>query len=274
MLDTIKKKFDLKNILLALFIVIFTCGFILLCSCNQQAKIKNSDVDLSKLELIKEGELNVAISTGFFPFEDSVEGKLEGIDVDLVDKIGKELGLKVKYDVMEFDDVIDCVKDKKCDIAISGISITDERRKKVSFTVPYYDDKNVIIANPKSDVTTENIDSLINTPGRKITVKAFTSNELYVDEHFPILTKDLSKNDLDCVNKLLGGSVDMYFAQKSLLDYWGYNQVRVVKELPEANECGICVSKDNLNLQQALNSVIKNMKNDGSLSEIINNWLN
>lgn len=59
--------------------------------------------------------------------------------------IGEKLGVKVEFSVMSFDNVLANVQSGKADIAIAGISVTDERKKVYDFSDSYYTSENVVI---------------------------------------------------------------------------------------------------------------------------------
>ena len=82
-----------------------------------------------------------------FEFKSLVNGKdtLVGADIELAKAIGKKLGVKVEFSVMSFDNVLASVQSGKADIAIAGISVTDERKKVYDFSDSYYTSENVVI---------------------------------------------------------------------------------------------------------------------------------
>ena len=99
---------------------------------------------------IKENKkIVVATESEFAPFEfkSLVNGKdtLVGADIELAKAIGKKLGVKVEFSVMSFDNVLASVQSGKADIAIAGISVTDERKKVYDFSDSYYTSENVVI---------------------------------------------------------------------------------------------------------------------------------
>ncbi|MBU2234647.1 MAG: transporter substrate-binding domain-containing protein, partial [Proteobacteria bacterium] len=73
-------------------------------------------------------------------------GNPDGFDVKALDWIAKEMKFKVKHQPMDWDGIIPSLKAKKIDIVASGMSITDERRKQVNFTIPYWKIKQVLVA--------------------------------------------------------------------------------------------------------------------------------
>jgi polar amino acid transport system substrate-binding protein len=107
-------------IVFALALILTGCGG---QSAPQQAKI-----------------LKVGSDTNFAPFEFQDEKSKEyvGFDMDLVKAVGKQMGYEVKIQSMGFDGLIPALEAGQIDVAIAAMTITDERKKKVNFTKPYY----------------------------------------------------------------------------------------------------------------------------------------
>lgn len=84
-------------------------------------------------------EIIVQTNAFFAPFEYYEGTDIVGVDVEIMSKVGDKLGKKVKFVNVEFSAIIDNVKaGKVCDAGAAGITITDERREKVDFSIPYY----------------------------------------------------------------------------------------------------------------------------------------
>ena len=88
----------------------------------------------------KSGEkkvLKMATEATFPPYEYRENGEIKGIDVDIVREIAKRNGYTSEVIDMKFDAVITSVQTKKADIAAAGITVTEDRRKMVDFSIPY-----------------------------------------------------------------------------------------------------------------------------------------
>ena len=72
------------------------------------------------------------------PFEFQKDGKYVGIDIDLMNAIAAEEGFEVEIKPMDFKGIIPAITANQLDGAIASISITDERKKVVDFSDPYY----------------------------------------------------------------------------------------------------------------------------------------
>ncbi len=84
-------------------------------------------------------------------------GKPAGFDVEVMDRIARELGITVTHQPIEWDGIITSLLTKKIDIIASGMSITEERAKKVNFSVPYWTIKQVMVTKKGSPLTIEEI---------------------------------------------------------------------------------------------------------------------
>lgn len=85
------------------------------------------------------GTLVVYTEAGFAPFEYVKDGKIVGVDVEIMEKVGEKLGKKVVFENVAFDTIVDTVKDGKLtNVGAAGLSVTEERLEKVDFSTVYY----------------------------------------------------------------------------------------------------------------------------------------
>ena len=83
--------------------------------------------------------LVVYTEAGFAPFEYISDGKIVGVDVEIMNLVGKKLGMEVKFENVGFDTIVDAVSaGKLCKVGAAGISITPDRQEKVAFSQEYY----------------------------------------------------------------------------------------------------------------------------------------
>lgn len=101
---------------------------------------------------LADGVLHVGIEMAFPPmeFHDELK-KPAGADVELIQALGKVLGVEVQLIDMQFDGLIAAVKTGQVDVLISAMTITPEREAQIDF-VPYLEMGSgilVIMGNPK-----------------------------------------------------------------------------------------------------------------------------
>lgn len=97
--------------------------------------------------------LRFATNATFEPFEYYQTGKIVGIDIDVARAIGDKIGRKVEITDMEFDAIITSVQTGKADAGIAGITVTDERKKNIDFTIPYTTVKQVVVVDAGEKLT-------------------------------------------------------------------------------------------------------------------------
>lgn len=88
-------------------------------------------------EILTRGELQVCLEAGYIPFDmRDKKGNIVGFDVDIAKSMAKAMGVKVDLRNTAWDGIIPALLTGKCDIIISGMTITAERNLKVNFTDP------------------------------------------------------------------------------------------------------------------------------------------
>ena len=91
------------------------------------------------------GKLVMATNAAFPPYELKKGEEVVGIDVDMMRAVCDKLGLELEIEDMEFDSIISAVASGKVDVGVAGISVTEDRKKNVNFTVGYATSTQVII---------------------------------------------------------------------------------------------------------------------------------
>ncbi len=225
--------------------------------------------------LVEDGKLTVAAELGFAPFEymDEKTGDPVGFDVDLIKAVAEKLGLEASYlPNQKFDTLVPLVKQGgKCDVAIAGITITDDRLEEVDFTDPYLDSNQAIVVKKDSGET----EDTLNAAGKKVACQSGTTGDDWITENLA----SAERVPLDDVTAALTGvSTGLYNAMvidlpvASYMLTQSFSDLEVVKEIPTGEQYGIAVSKDNPGLTVALSSALQTMQDDGTMKEIKTKW--
>lgn len=96
------------------------------------AAVTSAQLDPSKDQLV------VAVNAAFEPFEYMQGENYYGIDMEIAAALAKKLNKELVISNMEFDAVCLSIGQHKCDIAMSGLTIKEDRKEHVDFTDPYY----------------------------------------------------------------------------------------------------------------------------------------
>lgn len=120
----------------------------------------------------------VGTNAEFPPFEYLEKGEVTGFDIELVNEIGKVMDADVKVLDMSFDGLLPALQMKKVDLVIAGMTATEERKKTVSFTQPYYTASQVIIVKEGNN----SIKSFDDLKGKKVAVMLGFTGDTIVSE--------------------------------------------------------------------------------------------
>ncbi len=100
-----------------------------------------------------DGELKdtytVASDTSFVPFEFKEDGEYVGFDIDLINAVADEAGFEIELETTNFDGIIPGLQTGSFDMAVAGIGITEERKKKIDYSDPYFE-SGLAIGVPKT----------------------------------------------------------------------------------------------------------------------------
>lgn len=135
----------------ALALSLAACG----SSSATSTSTKKADSKTGLAALKEKGTITVGMMAATPPYEyHLVEGgkdKIVGSDIQLLDKVSKELGVKYEIKDMDFDGLLVALQGKKIDMIISAMSPTPERAKNADFSDVYYRGRNVMLVR-KDDV--------------------------------------------------------------------------------------------------------------------------
>ena len=132
-------------------------------------------------------QLVVATNAEFAPFEYKEGDAFYGIDMEIASLLAKELGLELVINDMPFDSVCLSVGEHKCDIAMAGLTINEEREKSVTFTDSYYEASQRIIVMADNEEfdgckTVEDVEKILKGYDDKTTIgyQNGTTGQYYV----------------------------------------------------------------------------------------------
>lgn len=211
--------------------------------------------------------LKVGINVDFPPFEYYENGKPAGLDVELANIIGEKLNKKVILEEMEFNTLFAALSTNKIDVIISGVDITEERKKTFNFSDGYYNNKLSLVVK-EGDTTITAVEDL---QGKKVGTELGTTADTYADSLNSITNVKYNSGAVAVMN-LKAGKVDAVIldkpvAQQVLLTNDGCQILEGVKLV--SSETGIVVNKNNPELLKEINAVIKELKETGKLQELI-----
>jgi len=221
-----------------------------------------------------EGEkLIVGVDASFVPFDflNQETGEYEGFDIDLLAEIAKDLNWDYDIQPMDFNGLIPALQSGSLDAVIAGMTIKEERKEKVDFSIPYYDAGLLVLVRADE----EEIKSVDDLAGKIVATKTGTTSYDYsveiegVKEVVPFPNIDGAYMELQ--NK---GADAVVFDSPNVLYYAankGKDKVKPVGDILQAEQYGMAFPKGGT-LVNDVNGVLEKMFEDGRYAEIYKKW--
>ena len=245
-----------------------TLSAAMLASCGGSQSSGSSDSGSSDAA---EETLVMATNATFPPYE-YVEGNdYEGIDVEIATALAEKLGMTLEIQDVEFDTIVGGVSSGKFDMGMAGMTVTEERKKSVSFTDSYATGIQSVIVPEGGSISS--LDDI--TEDTKIGVQQGTTGDIYACDDFGDDAVTQYKNGADAVQSLKSGKVDcVIIDNEPAKAYVAANEGLTILDTNYAEEdYAICVAKDNTELLTKLNDAVNELKDDGTIDKIIGKYI-
>ncbi|MGP4075987.1 amino acid ABC transporter substrate-binding protein [Halobacillus sp. K22] len=263
------------------WITITALFFIILSACGsdveeqQSASDSGESSDKSLYEEIQEkGVLTVGTEGTYAPYTFHDENdKLTGYDVEVAKEIGKRLDLEIEFKETKWDSMFAGLNSNRFDMIANQVGIKPDREEKYSFSVPYTYTSAVLVARKDNN----DIQSFEDLDGA-VSAQSLTSNYADIAKEYGAEIQSVEGFN-PAMELLNNGRVDATVNDRlSVLDYLkekgDQSQVEIVAKEDNASETAMMFRQDNPELVEAVNGALKEMKEDGTLEEISNEWFN
>jgi polar amino acid transport system substrate-binding protein len=215
------------------------------------------------------GTLIVGTEAGFAPYEYMVGDEVVGIDMDIAKAIADSMGKKLEIKNMDFDGALLAVQNGTVDLVAAGVSVDEERKKVMDFSVDYVNSTEVVIVNK----ATPAVASVEDLADKIVGVQQGNIADFYVEENieakeikrytkFAQAAEDLKNNKIDCIVMDQMPAQDMVAANPEL---------SILDGALFEDKYAIAVKKGNTELLDQINTVIEQLKADGKIEEFTAN---
>ena len=233
---------------------IMAMGVLFFAGCSKQS------------EVVKMGT-----NAAFPPFEYTQGTEVVGFDVTLSKLIAKDYGKELQVIDMSFDGLIAALNSGAIDFVAAGMTATEERRKNVDFSEPYYSSRQfIIIKKGNSKIT-----CAADLKGKVIGVQAGTTGEMYVQDEVENADLKSFKNGIDASLALKNSAIDAI-----VLDELPSKEI--VRRNPDlvlveddlyTEEYAIAVKKGNKTLLDSINKTIAAIKENGIYAQMTDAYM-
>lgn len=224
------------------------------------------------LKTVKEGYLTVATSPDYAPYEfyDMSSGKAElaGFDIAMAKYIADYLGLTLELVPMDFDGVLTEIQNKKCDLAMAGLSPRADRADIMDFSIVYYTSEQSLVTYDGKITSLEQA----NNADIKIGVQTGSIQEGLAQENTPNADIVSLAKITDIIAELVSGKLDAAFIETPVVNAYkaSYEKLSIVCTIPEEDNGNIIgVYKDNADLLKYVNEAMQKALDDGSFNTFV-----
>ena len=223
-----------------------------------------------ELTTVEAGKLTMATNAAFPPYEMTTDaGDFEGIDIETAQAIADKLGLELQIDDMDFDAALLSVQQGKADIVMAGVTVTDERKAVMDFSDSYATGIQSIIVPEGSDIASPD-----DLAGKKIGTQRGTTGYIYCSDDFGDENVVAYDDGLTAVQALNNGQVDAVVIDNApAQEFIAANPGLKILDTSYAEEDYAISMAKNSPLEDAVNSVLEELKADGTLQAIVDKYI-
>ena len=235
----------------------------------------------------KTNTLIVATNAEFEPFEYlDKSGNATGFDIDLIKAVAEKMGYDdVKIDNMEFDGVVAAVEQGSCDVAASGLTINEKRKKSVDFSEPYYSGAAQILIVAKNDThytgtTKEELDEQLKN--QTIGVCSGFTGQSYAqgDEEWGFKAIEganvkIYDNLSNAIDDLKNGTISSIIMDNKAAEEAAIQNSDAIKTIDVAltvEQYGIAVKKGDEEMLKKVNDALKELEADGTIDMLLKQY--
>lgn len=230
--------------------------------------------ETSKVTASADRVLTVGTDAAYAPFEiENADKSLSGFDIELIQAVAAKAGLKIQIVNTPWEGLFSQLDSGDRDILISAITITDERKKVMDFSEPYFEAVQ-LIAVPKSSKVTkfEELKSL------KVGVQIGTTGDEVVSRLLGRASTNIKRFEGTplALQELTNGGVDAVVADNGVVNNFALNNPQGFKVLADSSFSkefyGIAVKKGNADLLKKINEALAAVRADGTYDVIFKKY--
>ncbi|WP_369168384.1 transporter substrate-binding domain-containing protein [Streptomyces sp. R28] len=251
-----------------------TAGLVLVAGCSSDDDGgSGTKTAAGGVEVVKAGRLTTCTHLPYPPFQSEIDGKVQGFDVSLIDLVADDLGVQQAIVDQPFENFKTggSLNAGQCDLAAAGMTITEERKKNVDFSDPYFEATQAVLVDKKSGIS-----SFADLKGKKVGAQAQTTGEDYAK------SKGLDPVSFESSDAVINGLrtgqveavvIDYPVVQGWLKDKANADAFEVAEQINTGEQYGFTVKKGNTKLREAINKAIKDAKADGTYKKLYEKWI-
>ncbi len=218
----------------------------------------------------------MGVFTGFEPMVFKVSEQIQGIEVDLARLVCDVLQRPLEVKTYRFTELIPALEAGEIDVIMSGLSVTDERKQRVSFTQPYLEIGQMAIVRLE-DASEFGQPMALTRKDLIIGVHQGSTGQSYVRKTYPTAAVVEYGGVESALEGLRDGKVDVFIHDSTTSWQLGRSFVNdnllSLNRLLTRESIAWAVGKDNTLLRDDLNAALHILKDRGKVNEVVHHWL-
>jgi len=218
-------------------------------------------------EIKKSGKIVMMTNAQFEPYEYIAGGKIVGADIELAQMVADALGVTLEIIDMDFDGLVDALSSGKGDFIAAGMTNTEERAKKVDFSIEYVRNGLLIVVPADSDIKSPD-----DLAGLRIAVQEGTTSDTYVTDEIADAEVMRYKDAITAGNTVSDGKADACVLDIKPAEGVVANSNGKLKLLPELlteESMSMAICKGNSELVKIINEILQKAKDDGTVEALV-----
>jgi len=221
-------------------------------------------------------ELRVGIAPNYPPLAFKRRGEISGVEADFAERLGPALDAKVTLVETPFEELIPALLANRIDIIMSGMSMTDQRQKLISFAHPYLRVGQMLLLR-RVDAKRFSKNAAVNQPKTRLGVVSGTTGEAYARAHFA-KAKIKGFDGVDAaVAALRNQEIDVFIHDApsiwNITAAGGRKSPLVGRYEPLTKEYLAWAVRKHDPLRERLNTVLRQWNGSGELDAVLNRWI-
>nr|WP_241481570.1 basic amino acid ABC transporter substrate-binding protein [Mesobacillus campisalis] len=261
----------MKNKIVAWSLLLVLAMFLTACGSSPQDEGSEGAGNAEDTETKK--TLRIVTDAAYAPMEYQDKGEVVGFDIDFIKAVAKEAGYEVNVEHVGWDPIFVEIESKRADLAVSSITINDDRKQSYDFSHPYFQSTNKILVPEGSDIK-----SAEDLKGKKVAVQNGTTGQAAMDALLGKNSPDIKKfedNNLAIMEMESGGAAAVVADNMVVEEYAKNNpdkNLTVIEDSAFDSEFyGVLFPKGSElvgEFNDAINAVLEN----GTYTEIYKKW--
>jgi ABC-type amino acid transport substrate-binding protein len=219
--------------------------------------------------------LRVGVAPNAPPMIFKEGGQVAGVEAELAQALGSELGRKVVFVEMKWEDLTDALVGDKIDIIMSSMSITPARRYQIAFTNPYM--KVGQVALVRGEEKYRYIANLAEYAKRGVGVKQGTTAEQLLRQEYSRAKIKYYRSGDDAAAALVSQKVDLFLSDSPMVWYlasrYESKGLTVAPMVFNEEYLGWGVRRTDDGLREAANAFLKKAQDGGDLRRVLKRWM-